>query len=122
MNSETSNPKPPLPSTQPSVPATPPSTFSPESSPVVTSETLLSVDFKEAPLETLLEMQERELVHNLTPEQLAAFIQRCAVLRSSAQSRKAALTKEAGVEKKTKSPTKKDSVSLALDLLKQMGI
>jgi hypothetical protein len=75
------------------------------------------VDFREAPLETLLEMMEQDLVHNLSPEALVSYVQRCAQLRTSAQSRKQALTKAAGVEKKPKG--KKDSVALAMDLLAQ---
>lgn len=58
---------------------------------------------------------------NMSPEELAAFVQRCAVLRSSAQTRKSALTQEATKLGATrKKAVKKDSVSMALDMLRQI--
>lgn len=96
----------------PGLPTTQHITSSPESSLDVTS-----VDFKEAPLETLLLVQEKDLVHNMSPEQLTAYIQRCNLLRSSAQTRKAALTTEKSAPKTKK---KVDNVNLALDFLKQI--
>lgn len=58
------------------------------------------------------------LVHNMTPEQVTEYVKRCSVLRSSAQTRKAALKTEGGVKKK--SPAKKSSVEQALELLSQI--
>jgi len=59
----------------------------------------------------------------MPPAELGEFIKRCALMRQSAQSRKAALTKEAEAhgavkEKKTKKP--KDSVALADELIKSL--
>lgn len=58
----------------------------------------------------------------MCPEALASYVQRCSVLRASAQTRKAALTKDATALGETKKkPAKKDNVSLAMDLLKQLS-
>lgn len=51
-------------------------------------------------------------VHELRPEELVEYVKRCATLRSSAQTRKAAIA--ADVPKK---PKKKDSVGQAMELL-----
>jgi hypothetical protein len=54
----------------------------------------------------------------MSPEQLTSFIQRCNVLRSSAQSRKAALRQESGVQKAPRK--KKSNVEQALALLEKL--
>lgn len=75
---------------------------------------------KDASVDSLLDL----LVHEMTPPQLAEYVKRLSVLRSSAQTRKAALTQEAqalGTEKKASKKTpKKDSVSEAMALLLQL--
>jgi hypothetical protein len=76
------------------------------------------INFNELPLDELLDLEP----HRMTPEQLSAYVQRCSVLRSSAQTRKAALNADSvklGATKKTKAP-KKDSVGQALALLAQL--
>lgn len=87
-------------------------TLNNQSSPTETS-------FNDAPLDSLLDTA--ELVHNLSDVELANYVKRCAVLRSSAQSMKAAINAEAAASggRKRKEP-KKDSVSQALDLLSQL--
>src|SRR4030095_969939 len=83
------------------------------------SSTMLSPDSKswnDAPLETIV--LEEQLLHNMTPEELTAYIQRCNVLRSSAQSRKAALRQESGVQKVPRK--KKSNVEQALALLEKL--
>jgi hypothetical protein len=75
------------------------------------------VSMNDLPLDELLEKD----VTTMSPEELTAYVQRCALLRSSAQSRKAALVKE-GVEKQGAKPKtkKKDSVAMALAYLTQI--
>lgn len=61
------------------------------------------------------------LVHEMTPEQLANYIKACNEKRASAAARRKSLTAEAaslGVKKEKK--TKKDNVSLAMELLNQL--
>lgn len=72
-----------------------------------------SNDFNDAPLDWLLEVK----VHEMTPEQLTAYIKRCSVLRSSAQTRKASLKAEGGVTKKKA----KSTIEQAMDLLTQLS-
>src|SRR6516225_5152618 len=67
----------------------------------------------DAPLEALL--AEETLVHNMTNEELVDFIKRCSTLRSSAQSRKAAL-KGDGAPK----PRKQSNLDRALELLAKL--
>lgn len=75
--------------------------------------------FLDLPLDSLMDLRPEQMC----PEALAAYVQRCSVLRASAQTRKAALNAEGvklgATKTKTKAP-KKDSVSLAMDLLKQL--
>lgn len=74
--------------------------------------------FNDAPLDSLLEV----CVHDLSNEALAEFVQKMAVLRSSAQTRKAALKKDdaaLGGTKKKKAASK-SSVDQALALLAQL--
>lgn len=67
--------------------------------------------FAETPIDELLEMSPDKM----SPEELAAYVQRCATLRQSAQTRKAALQTE------PKAKTKKaDSVSAAKSFLDQI--
>lgn len=123
MNSEPSTPTPLNVSNPPSTQDTQLSALSQNSSPDVTSDaspSLSTVDFKEAPLEFLLSLSDQVLVHEMTSEQLLHYIQRCALLRASAQTRKAALTKETGSEPKKKTAKKKDSVDLAMELFNQI--
>lgn len=78
------------------------------------------VSFAEAPLEALLlggPNDDGPLVHDMSPEQLAEYVKRCALLRSSAQTRKAEIVKAAGGKKPS---AKKSSVDLALELLLQI--
>jgi len=111
-NSDVSNPLPEL--------LSPPLGLSTTQPPSQLNPSLLAAsEWKEAPLEALLEMEEKTLVHEMEPLQLAAYIQRCATLRQSAQSRKAAATTEKSVPKKT---VKKDSVAEAMDMLKKLGL
>jgi len=87
--------------------------------PVTESLTTLSPDSQawlEAPLETIV--LEDTLLHNLSPEALTAYIQRCNVLRSSTQTRKAALRQESGAQKVPRK--KKSNVEMALALLEKM--
>lgn len=72
--------------------------------------------FLDLPLDSLMDLNPAEMC----PEALTAYVQRCSVLRASAQTRKAALTKEAGSLGAKKKATKKDNAALALDLLKQL--
>ena len=85
--------------------------------PTSTSTTWTASALNDLPLDELLEMD----VASLPPEGQMAFVQRCALLRSSAQTRKATLVKEGveklGVKKKT---AKKDSVSMAMAYLSQI--
>jgi len=73
------------------------------------------MSFNDMPIDELLEQP----VDLMSPQQLMEYVQRCAVLRSSSQTRRATLAKEAvvnhGVKKK---PLKKDSVAQALEYLK----
>lgn len=64
-------------------------------------------------MESLLEAP----VHEMGPEELAEYIKRCAVLRSSAQTRKATLKKESDAATGKKPKAKKDNISYALELL-----
>jgi hypothetical protein len=58
----------------------------------------------------------------MTPEQLVAYIKECALKRQSAAARRTSLHKEAGtMGVKKESKKKKDSVSLAMDLLNQLS-
>ncbi len=62
------------------------------------------------------------MVHEMTPEQLVAYIKECAAKRQSAAARRTSLHKEAaalGVKRESKK--KKSSVDLAMDLLNQLG-
>ena len=106
MNSEPSTP--PLLSNQPITPATLPSVNSNNS-------------YNDAPLSSLLE---EPLVHEMTPEQLAAYVQRCNVLRQSAQTRQASYKTEddqlaEGKPKRTKKP-KENNVTKALAALQML--
>lgn len=61
-----------------------------------------------------------KLVHNMTPTELVEYIKLCATMRSSAQTRRAALVREGqnlGAERKPMKGKKKDSVALAMELL-----
>ena len=94
----------------------PPST---STTPVTESSTTLSPDsraWNDAPLESIV--LEETLLHNMTPEALTAYIQRCNVLRSSAQTRKAAIRQESGVQKAPRK--KKSNVEQALALLEKL--
>ena len=76
--------------------------------------------FLDLPLDSLVDGL---LPEEMCPEALAAYVQRCSVLRSSAQTRKAALNRDAdglGREPKAKKAAKKDNVSLAMQLLKDL--
>jgi hypothetical protein len=83
--------------------------------PSQSSKTSLTGSFSwiDAPLEALI--AEETLVHNMTNEELVDFIKRCSTLRSSAQSRKAAL-KGDGAPK----PRKQSNLDRALELLAQL--
>ena len=70
-------------------------------------------DFNDAPLDWLLEQRPE----TMTPEQLTAYIKRCSVLRSSAQTRKATLKAEGGITKKKA----KSTVEQAMELLTQLS-
>lgn len=79
--------------------------------------------FLDMPLDSLISLGEQNLVHLMCPEAQAAYVQRCNVLRSSAQTRKAALNSDAtklGAIKEKKSKTPKDNVSMAMALLAQL--
>lgn len=83
------------------------------------SSTISSPDsrsWNDAPLEAIV--LEEQLLHNMTPEELTAFVQRCNLLRSSAQSRKAVMRQESGVSKTPKK--KKSNVELAMELLEKL--
>lgn len=86
---------------------------------------IASVDWREAPLDWLLAVQDKQLVHEMEPQALAEYVKRCALLRSSAQTRNAELRREEeedhGVvrEKKSKKP-KKSSGALADEFLKTL--
>lgn len=74
-----------------------------------------TASFNDEPLDSLLDKK----VHEMQPEELVEYIKWMATLRSSAQSRKAALRGETSGEKKptkAKAP-KKDSATLAMELL-----
>jgi hypothetical protein len=75
-----------------------------------------SKSWNDAPLESIV--LEDQLLHNMSPEELTAFVQRCNLLRSSAQSRKASLRQESGVAKVPKK--KKSNVELAMELLERL--
>jgi hypothetical protein len=90
----------------------PPGTSSGESSDSP-AKPVLPPSFNDLPLDELLEVP----VHNMTSEELAAFVQRMSVMRSSAQTRKVAM-KGTG-EKKTAAP-KNSALSRALDLLAKL--
>lgn len=79
--------------------------------------TSLATSSPESPLETLF----GKLVHDMTNEELVTYIKECAALRSSAQTRRAALVKEGTVLGAEKTPRKKakptDSVAEAMALL-----
>lgn len=62
-------------------------------------------------------MDAEPLVHEMTNEQLVEYIKRNALLRSSAQSRKAALVQEGVALGAKKKVSKKSSVEQALELL-----
>jgi hypothetical protein len=83
------------------------------------SSTTLSPDSKswnEAPLEEIV--LKEPLLHEMSPEALTAYVQRCNLLRSSAQTRKAALRQESGVQKAPRK--KKSNVEMALALLEKI--
>ena len=69
-----------------------------------------------ASLDSLLDM----VVHEMTPTQLTEYVKRCAVLRGSAQTRKAALVEEGHVLGEKRKTKKKDSVAAAMALLLQI--
>lgn len=79
--------------------------------PMLSSDNL-SPSFNDAPLDDLLDKK----VHEMSPEELTEYIKRCSVLRSSAQTRKAALKAEGGVKKK---PTK-STIEQALEYLSKI--
>lgn len=102
----------------PTIQTTSPGTSTP---PATLSQNQYSVEFAEMPLDDLLELR----VDQMSPPQLVEYVKRMATLRSSAQTRKAQLKSDAGVEKKPKSPkAAKDqsNVDRALALLKSMGL
>lgn len=70
--------------------------------------------FDAVPLENLLDMR----VEQMSPTELAAYIQKCSLLRSSSQTRKAALRAEGGAG--PKKATRKSSVERAMELLAQL--
>jgi hypothetical protein len=70
-----------------------------------------SVSFADAPLDSLLDKK----VHEMNAQELADYVKRCAVLRSSAATRKAALKSEGGAAKPKKK--KQSRVERALVLL-----
>ncbi len=74
-----------------------------------------NVSFNDEPLDLLLDKK----VHEMTPEELATFVKRCALLRSSAQSRRAAIRGD-GTPKAPK-VKKKSNVEKALELLMQIN-
>lgn len=71
----------------------------------------------EMPLDELLDLRPEEM----NPEELTAYVQRCSVLRSSAQTRRATLVKEGGGTTKKKSVSSVNSVSRAMELLAQIN-
>lgn len=75
-----------------------------------------SPSFNDEPLENLLDQK----VHEMSPEQLAEYIKTMALLRSSAQSRRAALRSENIVKKPTAKRVKKDPVALAMEMLAKL--
>lgn len=71
----------------------------------------------DAPLDSILEAP----VHEMSPTELAEFVKTCAAMRSSAQTRKKALTTEAVSLGQKKKPTKaKNNVDAAMALLNQL--
>lgn len=87
--------------------------------PSVPTTSYSEANFNELPLDELLDLSPEFM----TNDQLAAYVQRCSVLRSSAQTRKAALNADAvklGVTKTKAKKTPKDSVGQALALLAQL--
>lgn len=94
----------------------PPSTSTTPAGESSTKLSPASKSWNDAPLESIV--LEETLLHNLSPEELTAYIQRCNVLRSSAQTRKAALRQESGVQKAPRK--KKSNVELALALMEQL--
>ena len=77
-----------------------------------TKSSSASRSWNDAPLEALI--AEETLLHNMSMEELSEFVKRCAVLRSSAQSRKAALNADG--PKKKKGPSV-NNIDKALELL-----
>lgn len=77
------------------------------------SSNAVSPSFADDPLDSLLD----KLVHEMTDTELVDYVKRCAVLRSSAQTRKAQVRSEGPAKKTVK---KDDSVAKAEALLKQL--
>jgi hypothetical protein len=75
--------------------------------------------FTDVPLDELIDLP----VHEMSPEELAAYVQRCHLLQVSAQTRRATMRKEGaalGAEKKPSKAKKKNNVALAQDMLAKL--
>ena len=86
---------------------------------------LSTESFNDASPDDLLDV----LVHDMTPEQLVAFVQRCDLLRQSAQTRNAEMGKESksigatrtvSTKKRAAASPPKNNVALAQQLLKDL--
>lgn len=104
------------PSTQTSQPTTIPTTSPelPSSLPGLTSKIL---QFSDMPIINLIGTQ----VHELTEEELRAYVLTCRAKRTSAQTLRAALKAESDVLEK-KVPARKSVQSKANDLLRDLGL
>lgn len=91
----------------------PPNPSSLASSPETLATLSSHESFNDLPIDSVLET----LVHDLSNSELMEYVKRCALLRSSAQSRKAALSKEGGTKPKKAA---KSSVEKAMELLSQL--
>lgn len=85
---------------------TQPTSLSPTSSP----------SFADDPLDSLLDKK----VHEMSSEELVEFVKRCSLMRSSAQTRKAAVRAEGPAPKKP-SAKSKSNIDAALALLQQLN-
>jgi len=71
------------------------------------------------PMDELIDLP----VHEMSAEELAAYVQRCHLLQVSAQTRRATMRKEGealGAEKKPSKAKKKDNVALAQEMLAKL--
>lgn len=82
----------------------------------------VSADFSSMPLDELIDLP----VHEMTPDELAAYVQRCHLLATAAQTRRAAMRTEGtklGAERtkgKSKKQSNVDKALAMLDLLNKL--